>query len=73
MYTSANSDVILVENDLFATVKVRLDECKARMSSIIGLGSKIYKNKLDFINKFIKVHLHQLVLVILWKEVIMEE
>lgn len=39
MLTSPGKDIIIVEHPDYSTVKVRLDEIKARTDSIIGLGS----------------------------------
>lgn len=40
MYTSSDGQIVLVESEKYATIKVRLDEVKARMKTVIGLGSK---------------------------------
>jgi len=53
-------------------VKVRMDEVKARMSSVIGLGSRIFSNYIIHYYLF-KVLLQVSALKILWKEAIMVE
>lgn len=53
-------------------MKVRMDEVKARMSSVIGLGSRIFSNYIIHYYLF-KVLLQVSALKILWKEAIMVE